>query len=187
VLALEQKEMKHLVILFGLFLLGGCASEEGTNNQQAKATPTKNTGAPSQELTLIVEDYEVGQGEEICIDVKVKGFNQIMSMQYTMNWDPTALEFVRIDNIQLEDLTTAGFGTNRTQQGKLGTAWYDMDVQSVTLPDGQSLYQVCYKGVGKPATESRIFFSGDPVTIEVSNKDGEVIGMASRRATIRIK
>ena len=38
------------------------------------------------------------QGDQITIEVKVSNFVDIISIQYSMNWDPTILSYVSVGN-----------------------------------------------------------------------------------------
>ncbi|MEM1121472.1 MAG: cohesin domain-containing protein, partial [Bacteroidota bacterium] len=95
---------------------------------------------------------EVGRkGDLIYVDVNISDFEKIVSMQYSMNWDPTVLQFEKIQNTNLKDLSNENFGLKEVAKGNLLMAWYDQSVQGVTLPDGTNIYQVVFRVIGDNA------------------------------------
>lgn len=116
---------------------------------------------------------EVGRkGDLIFVDVSVSDFNKIVSMQYSMNWDASVLQFEKIQGFKLKDLSNENFGTKEVTDGNLLLAWYDQSVQGVNLPNGTNLYQVVFRVIGASAAKSKIRLSGKPIVTEVMQADG---------------
>lgn len=187
--------MKALIFMLSLIALAACQSDSGAVKETAetaiqtgvseKFTPQK--AVDQKELLFVLTDRSAPKGDTICMDISVRDFTNILSMQYSMNWDPKVLQFVKVDKLNLKDLSANSFGLNRTEQGKIGTAWFDYDVKSITLSDGTALYQVCFRAVGEPGTQSQVYFSSDPVVIEIANAAEQLVGFAFKRATITIQ
>jgi hypothetical protein len=176
-----------LVILFGL-----SACQSTTNDQKATSAGTEKaaatpSGPMSKGITLLVDDQTITSGQSVCLDVKVKDFQQVMSMQYTMHWDPKVLEYEKVDKLQLKDLKAGNFGASMAPKGMMGISWYDFDVKGITVPDNTSIYQVCFKAKGAAGSSSKVFFDGTPVAVEISNAAGEIIQFSSRRAYVTVQ
>ncbi len=185
--------------------LSACQSDENTasgeKNGQKETSTTSLNALPGEErdqqvkhsnpevapVFFYMEDVEAMTGETVCLDVKVKNFKQIETNQYSVNWDPKQLEFVGIKNIKLKEMTLNNFGLTRTAQGNYGVSWFDPSLESVTLPDGTAIYQVCFVVKAPAGTEASIKFSGEPVAIEFSDVDQNLVGFSARRAHIRVK
>ncbi|MEZ4935192.1 MAG: hypothetical protein R2788_24040 [Saprospiraceae bacterium] len=58
-----------------------------------------------------ITSAKASKGSETCVSVKVSQFNDIVSMQYTMKWDPAILTFKEVKNFGLPGLEEANFGT----------------------------------------------------------------------------
>jgi len=94
----------------------------------------------------IAASDEIGQkGDLITVDVNVSDFNKVVSMQYSMNWDPKILQYEKVQNFKLKALN---------------------------LNSGTVLYQVVFRVIGTNTNKSRIRFSGKPLIIEVMKADG---------------
>ena len=139
-----------------------------SSNQSIKIT----CGSAGTPFSIAASDEYGQQGDLIVVDVNVSDFDKVVSMQYSMNWDPSILQFEKVQDFQLKDLSAQNFGVEQAKEGNLLMAWYDSSVQGVNLPSGTVLYQVVFRVVGKDTSKSRVRFSGKPLIIEVMKADG---------------
>lgn len=131
---------------------------------------------------------EVGRkGDLIFVDVNVSDFEKVVSMQYSMNWDPKILQFENVKNFALKDLSKENFGLKQINEGNLLMAWYDPSVQGVNLPSGVNIYQIVFRVIGADADKSKIRFSGKPLVIEVMKADGTPIYFNNIAGSITLK
>ncbi|MFT4972478.1 MAG: hypothetical protein ACI9JY_001682 [Saprospiraceae bacterium] len=138
-------------------------------------------------LTLTASTKTANPGGEICIDVTTRDFNQILSMQYTMKWNTKALRFKELRKFGLAGLTAQNFGQNSADKGILAFSWYDQNLRSVTMPDGSSLYQVCFDVIGQSGDKSYIQFTGSPTAVEISNADGGLLELNGVTGVVKIR
>lgn len=181
-------ETIKILLLIPLFFTA-CKSDPGqtANNSGANAAATAQNTSSKQELMFVLSDQTVSKGDTVCVEVTVRDFTNILSMQYSMNWDPKVLSFLRVDGFKLKDLSVNNFGLNRTDQGKMGTSWFDYAVQGISIPDGSAIYRVCFIATGDPGASSQVIFSSEPVIIEVSNSAEQLLSLAFKRANITIQ
>lgn len=185
-----MQAFKLIFILFFPLLSGSCNSEPGKASATAAAeeqTASAGNTASPQEIMFVLADQTVSKGDTVCVDVAVRHFNSIVSMQYSMNWNPKTLKFLKLDQFNLKDLSGNNFGLNRTDQGKMATSWFDLAVKGITLPDNTPIYRVCFIAVGEPGTSDQVVFSSEPVVIEISNAAEQLLGLAFKRSTITIQ
>ncbi len=145
------------------------------------------TPRPAPPLTLSVDNHTVRSGAEVCVDVRVKHFWDIMSIQYTMKWNPKHLAFRGLKELNLRGLSSQNFGLHKVQEGMLTFSWYDAALRGITLPDGTSIYQMCFLAKAPPGTKTWVRFVDYPTVFEVSNKHSELIGLQPANGTIRIE
>jgi hypothetical protein len=142
--------------------------------------PPKATQNP---LTLGVSNQRVKSGAPVCLDVQVADFNQLLSMQYSVKWDPAALQFKNIQAFQLPGLGPEDFGAHRAAEGTLTSVWIDENLQGVSVADGATIYQICFQVVGSAGTTTEVKLSDGPTPFEVVNLKEEVVdikGVAGR-------
>ena len=205
------KAVAFALLLFGLPLLQACqeTADQQTENTETVTTPTSPAGqtatsgqeqsptgtrtayvapqATQSPLTLGVSNERVKSGEEVCLNVQVADFNNLLSMQYSIKWDPAVLQYVKTDNYQLEGIGPQNFGDNRTAEGLLTGLWIDNSLQGVTLPDGATIYQICFKAIGKAGQNTEVTLVDGPTPFEVINLKQEVVGLkpVAGRVTIQ--
>lgn len=80
------------------------------------------------------------KGDIVCIDVSVKNFTEIFTIQATFTWDPTQLKFNRTEGYNLDGLSSGRFNsTNNT----LIMSWASGEEQ--TKPDGHVIFRMCFE------------------------------------------
>lgn len=123
-----------------------------------------NTGAC---FSLEVENIAAQQGDIACVDVKVKGFDKILGLQNSINWDPSLLAFIEAKNFSLGNVTTS-FGQTATglANGILPFAWTDSETLGKDLNDGEVLYTLCFEVLAESAY-AEVNITESPTPIEV--------------------
>ncbi|NUN99423.1 MAG: hypothetical protein HUU01_02270 [Saprospiraceae bacterium] len=156
-----------------------------------EAVPVQNaqTSAPpvAGNLTLIAPKLSAASGETICLDITVAGFQQLLSMQYSLRWDKNVLEFKELKNFQLPSMDGNNFGVNNAQDGLLTALWIENSLKGITVADGASIYQVCYKVKGKPGQFSSINFVDKPTPFEAVNTKDEILGIKGIDGKVTVK
>jgi len=127
-------------------------------------------------LTLIASTEEANEGDDVCVNYSVAGFDNMTSMQFSVNWDSDILRFkevIVLDN--LVNLSESGFGTPDEADippGSLTTSWAYVDPtddSGVTLEDSTVIFQVCYEVTGPCESNTAIEFTGMPTPLEATN------------------
>ncbi len=118
-------------------------------------------------------------GNNVTVDFLVYNFNDINSIQYTIQWDPIIMEFASIVDFQLPGLSgTTNFGISNptnVQMGRLTHSWFDPQTQGITLPDCSAIFRVNFTSLNGQAAP--ITIGETPTIIEVMTGDGVEIGL----------
>lgn len=142
---------------------------------------------PVGALTLNATETVAAKGETVCVEVKTKDFEQILSMQYSMNWNPNVLKFKEVRNYGLDGMNVQSFGTHIVQKGMLTFSWYDPALRGFSKPDGTRLYEVCFEAVGAPGSKSKFEFSGKPTEVEITNSSSVFLELKTKAGEVRIE
>ncbi len=185
-------------------LLWSCQGEASSNGQSEKqaaaAQPAKQEAAAQAEssgfyspphssdvLFLKLGQQEAQAGSTVCVPVMAKGFRSLLSMQYTIAWDPSILAFKQVKGFGLPHLSAQNFGATRTAEGVLTVVWIDNALKGVTVSDGSPLYSVCFEAKGGSGQRSPVQIVDTPTAIEVVNLGEEIVGLDSEAGAVTVK
>lgn len=164
-------------------------AENAAGTTKAKAEPAASRYTPPQStevLFLSIDDQAAEAGEVVCTPVRAKGFNSLLSMQYTVAWDPDILQFKGLKDFGLPYLTVQNFGTTKVSEGVMPVAWIDNALKGVTVSGGSPIYTICFEALaGGQASPVRII--DQPTAIEVVNLGEQLVGLDSEPGTITVR
>ena len=134
-----------------------------------------DTGGGNTDVGLMVSNATVAPDEEFCLDVTVENFTDMRSLQFSMAWNPSILDFVEVQNptVELADFSQRNIGLTEIDEGRMRASWNPNALTlEHTLPNGTILFQICFRAVGSSGMTSNVSFSNQPLNIEVSDASG---------------
>ena len=134
-------------------------------NTEVVVPPPTSTG----DAFINIAAVNTPVGSTVCVPVTVNDFNTIASLQFSLQWDPSALQFTEVRGFNLPDLNAGSFNTTQTASGQAAMAWFDNTAQGVTLADGATLFEMCFTVLGADGTSSSIIFTDTPTQREAAN------------------
>ena len=177
--------LKLIIYSFCFFGFMACGSKSSSSNKTETKVATVNSATPktsttpakpatsSKKVTISGKDMTVKSGEEFCVDVQVLNFIDVISMQYSTNFDSKVLEFLEVKNPSLKDLSIKLNGSNfaraKGEANTLRLSWFVQDLKGISLYDGSTIYQVCFKATGKSGTVTEVDFAEKPMAGEIGN------------------
>jgi hypothetical protein len=120
-------------------------------------------------VTLIMGQQYAQSGTQIQVPVKVKDFNNIISVQGTIEFHPQILQFVNVQSYSLPGMNASSFGTSQTQNGKLMFSWFENNLTGQFLPDSAVLFTIVFQVTGSIGQQSMLNFVNAPTSLEVIN------------------
>ena len=131
-----------------------------------------NTGSVSiigqgpEGFTLELSDTSGELGDVVCVDVTTSNFDNILGMQFSIDYDSTALNYVGVEGINLPDFFDSNVGN--PSAGVLTLSWFSASdlVNGASVPDGTAIFQICFDVIGDVGVYP-IEFTGKPSPIEV--------------------
>ena len=97
----------------------------------------------------------VSVGQTITVPVLVKGFQNIIGIQFATLWDSTVLKYQSVQNFNLPNVVLINFGLLDTSAGRIRFNWYD---GQVTKTDGDYLFKIKLKVIGAVNSSTSIEF-----------------------------
>lgn len=140
-------------------------------------------------VSLTLPQNNVSPGGTICVDVTADAFVDVYTFQFSVNWDPSVLQFQSISNFnpQASGFDAADFNLAQASIGRLSLIWYDQDeFLPVNLPDGATLFSICFTAIGDLNDSSPLVFSDTPTEIIVTADDDVRFNVNTNNGQINI-
>lgn len=127
--------------------------------------------AYAQGPTITLPKITVDESEEFEIDVKVTDFTDLITMQYTLEWDATKLQYLETTNMNLPFMGPATFGDTslNVDQGLLPVAWVDQSLGGVSVDDETVIFTIRMKAMGNVGDVIPLTYGNSPTVQEVVN------------------
>lgn len=127
-------------------------------------------------FTCVASDVDTEPGNNFCVDVVTNDFDDIISMQFSMNWNPSIVQFTGIQNLGLPALAETNFNTQDVNQGLLNVSWIDESTEGISLADCEDiLFSVCFTAIGNEGDFTNFEFSSNPTPIEIINANEQEV------------
>lgn len=138
--------------------LNGCLGETVSIN--AEIIPSGNL------LTLYMDTVPGINGQETLVNMRVRNFTNILSAQFTLQFDPTVASYSGFTNPAIASINGNSFGQTQIANGVLTFAWSQPNVTPVTLSDGTVLFTLRFQVAGIGGTFTPIQFVNSPTPLE---------------------
>lgn len=172
--------MRFTIFALLLLLLCSCEAEKKEITTTAEVDLTNplredleasKRATTNQAINLRMGEAIASKGETVCLPIVAQNFNNLIGMQYTIQWDSTALEFQSVRKFGLPGYGPTNFGDRFTARGYLSTLWTEAGLQGISIEDGKTLFELCLINRAASGTETEIKFSNGPTTFEVIAAD----------------
>lgn len=115
-------------------------------------------------VRLTIPRIDVYEGDEFCLPVRVRDFWGIDSFAFRLQWDERVIEFTGFGppgNIHSELKKGSGPVFHRLSGRKGGRFTWETKGDPVSIPDGEVLFNLCFRAVGDPGSRSPVDTLGD--------------------------
>lgn len=200
-------KVPHFQIVVAVFcsaMLMGCGSDDKAREaatasamEAIKTTPPAEQQMPPQPedtrpktggtMPMTIGSTSVSKGSEACVAVSAKNFKSIVSVQYSIQWDPKVLKFKDLRGFGLPALGPENFGRHILDKGQLTHSWFDANVKGISKGDGETLYEICFETVGSAGSKSAVQIVNTPTTIEIANVNSEFFTLDSTPGMVLVK
>ena len=137
---------------------------------------TNDVDDRNSKLHFLITDQAVTAGEEVSVTFKAgDNFEDILSYQFTTNWDDRVLEFVEAVPGTLTNLSSVNFNPMRADEGLLATNWYNL--APVDLNEGFEIFTLKFIALeDAPSLVDIMGISSDYIVAEVLKGSEEILG-----------
>jgi hypothetical protein len=123
----------------------------------------------SPPVELFTQKTHGERNTDILVPVKTNYFRNILSAQFSVNWNPAVATFVDTESFSLNEMDVTSFGTSNASAGQLTFSWSDPKLAVQTLADSSVLFNIKLRLTGNYGAKTAVTISGQPLAIEVIN------------------
>jgi len=137
-------------------------------------------------LEFNLGNVTLNEGEEFCIPVVVRNFEDITSFSYEVNFNENLIEFVELRSFNLAFLSEANFNTTTADNGEIRTFWFDENVTGVSVDDNTVIFEYCFVALGDCPTSTTLDNNPGFSGFEALDPQSEEVPFLIRSAEIEI-
>ncbi|MEZ4948970.1 MAG: gliding motility-associated C-terminal domain-containing protein [Saprospiraceae bacterium] len=128
-------------------------------------------------ISFYLGNEVVMPGQQVCLPVRVSQFTDIISIQFSVNYDETLLRYDTSYGAALPGFTNDNVLIPANPPGALTVSWVQPGTafDGVTLNDCEIAFYMCFTALGPDGTNVPVDFSANPTSIEISNSDEEIV------------
>lgn len=93
---------------------------------------------------------DVNPGQEFCIEFTSENFDAIVGFQFTMNFDPTNIQFVSFTDNQSLLIDNILPNLQEADNGILTFLWFNFATTGLSLPDNSLIFTLCFRAGSDP-------------------------------------
>ncbi len=136
---------------------------------------------------LIFTITDANGNDQVTLDIQVENFTNIFIFEFSINWDPSVLEFINTSSYNLNGLASFSFGTPsfpNVNEGELTASWADpaLGTNGESLSDGTSIFSITFNVLSPSSTT--VFFSDTPTTIGVVDINGQAVNVQTNSGIV---
>ncbi len=109
-------------------------------------------------------------GDEFFVECFVTGFTDVLTFQYSLNYNPNVIEFQSVDNTgsPLIGLVDGNFTTAAQETGSLPLIWTNGNGEGQTLPPNTAIFKLFFEVIGDPDECSQWDINSSSVELEIA-------------------
>ncbi len=129
---------------------------------------------PTDNVVLTLPEVMTPPATQVCVPITVENFTQIVSTNLSIEWDETVLQYTGVQNYTpaINSVPVDVLNEQLVSQGLLGIALNDASGNPFTVPNGNTLFEVCFNAIGQLGDCSVISITNSPTQIGVENAQG---------------
>ncbi len=136
---------------------------------------------PVDNVMMSFPDSIVPPGGTICVPVTVDNFS-LLSASFSLNWDPTVLQYNGLQNISTVIDTifgTSNLNATQTSSGLLGVSFNNTNPNNnITIPNGSTIFEMCFTAIGPLGSCSGIGMTNNPTGVAFEDNMGQNLGIS---------
>ena len=139
----------------------------------------------------LTDELATSVGDQVCLDLNVYNFTNILGLQFTVGYNPSILRFDQVRNLNLSGLIPTfldqyfGFpGQGSVPTGRMTFLWTAPSTSGVTVADETTIMQVCFTVLAE--SDSDVSFVSMPTQILVTDGNQNNVAYDIQNGTVMV-
>lgn len=146
----------------------------------------KGLGALGGGFFFHADSVSADPGTVVVVPIRGSGFDSIISIQGTIGWDSSKLDFQGVQMMGLPSMSNANFGMSYINQGRLTFSWNEQNLTPITVADSTVLFAVAFLVTGPQGADVPVNIIGAPTLLEVVDWSYTPIGFSVRSGNVHV-
>ncbi len=140
-----------------------------------------NKTSSNKNITFYIEDASGSLGDTIDIKIKLADAIQLLSFQFTLNWDENHLQYLNLEKNGLDNIQ---LGESQISDGKLGLLWYDKNLTGEEFTDTSTVLTLHFLIKTNSLSNSDLKIDGSMVAEEAIDDAMQPVNIISKNGTL---
>lgn len=167
-------EYLHLAIFDNIFdanLIGVKVGDINGNSVSNSITEVNDRNDES--LDLVIENKAFAKNDIVSFEVKVQDFYNVEGCQFSLEFDPSILEFYGMESGELPDCDAQNFGLDQAESGIIHFSWDH--IGGTTLPEDGVLFSLKFTAKADADLKSSLGITNRHLAPEAYLTDTEIL------------
>lgn len=134
----------------------------------------------SNNVTLALPELVAAPGTQVCVPLTSQNIQGILGMSWSVSWDSALLQYTGIQNLN-PLLGMLGNESNLNDQsaiqGYLGYSFTDGTFNGINIPDGETLFEMCFTVLGVIGQCSPLDIGSFPTLVSMDDNIGNQLAV----------
>ena len=128
-----------------------------------------------QELSIVTEDRDLKAGETVTIAFKTNGFEHIAGLQYSIDFDKKAMQFLDFEKGNINDFDDTNFGFDNISDGIITCAYANLN--NTQIDENEILYSLTFKVLRDVKVSDVLRLNSRITSAEAYSTDGNMVNL----------
>ena len=136
--------------------------------------------------TIMADDVTSAQGSQVIVPVRVKDFENILSIQGSINFSASVAEFVSVEQFNLTGMNLSNFGTSQAGSGIITFSWFDQSLAGQSVADSSIIFALRFNLIGNSGSQTSGDFTDSPTVLEFTDSSYVTFPVTTSSGSITI-
>ena len=127
---------------------------------------------PVDNVVFILPELSSPPGSQICVPLTVENFDNIVSTNLSLQWDPTVLQYTGVQNYPFPSVPPNVLNEQLVIQGQLGVALNESSGTPFSVVNGGTLFEVCFNVIGQLGECTPLSIINTPTQVGIEDEQG---------------